>query len=74
VRLAAVYRAAGLQPPDLAELPADLARRSDLPLLLRFLERDGTLMRLSATRWISGPRRLGWSDVNQIATDVGRST
>jgi selenocysteine-specific elongation factor len=52
-RLASVYTAAGLQPPELAELPADLARRSDLPLLLRFLERDGTLMRLSATRWIS---------------------
>jgi selenocysteine-specific elongation factor len=52
VRLAAVYRAAGLQAPDLAELPADLFSRDDLPLLLRQLERDGCLVRLATTRWI----------------------
>ncbi|MGH7449095.1 MAG: selenocysteine-specific translation elongation factor, partial [Longimicrobiales bacterium] len=45
-RLAAVYRAAGLEPPELAALPPELVGRGDLPLLIRFLERDGTLLRL----------------------------
>lgn len=50
--IAAVYLAARLEPPDTAELPAALAARPDLPLLLRFLERDGTLIRLGPTRLI----------------------
>ncbi|HEX6309855.1 MAG TPA: selenocysteine-specific translation elongation factor [Longimicrobiales bacterium] len=52
-RLAELFRSAGAQPPDVAELPPDLGGRPDLPLLIRFLERDGTLVRLSATRLIS---------------------
>jgi selenocysteine-specific elongation factor len=52
-RLAAIYAAARLEPPDLPDLPADLAGRPDLSVLLRFLERDGILLRLSATRLIS---------------------
>ncbi|MEX0906772.1 MAG: selenocysteine-specific translation elongation factor, partial [Gemmatimonadota bacterium] len=51
VQLLALYDDAGLQPPDLQELPADLAAREDLPLLLRHLERDGRLTRLTNTRW-----------------------
>ena len=51
-RIADIYAAARLEPPDLAELPADLARRDDLPVLIRFLEREGVLLRLSATRLI----------------------
>ena len=52
-RIAAVYDAAGLEPPELTQLPPDLARRDDLLLLARFLERDGTLIRLAAGRLIS---------------------
>jgi selenocysteine-specific elongation factor len=52
-RLADLYAHAGLEPPELSDLPAELADRADLPLLIRFLERDGTLLRLSATRLIS---------------------
>ena len=51
-QLAKIYRNAGLEPPDLDELPPELATRPDLALLIRFLERDGTLIRLSATRLI----------------------
>src|SRR5690606_5561432 len=52
-RIADLYHGAGLQPPDLADLPPDLRDRADLPLLVRFLERDGRLLRLSATRLMS---------------------
>ncbi|HSK19109.1 MAG TPA: selenocysteine-specific translation elongation factor [Longimicrobiales bacterium] len=52
-RLAGFYEAAGLDAPELGDLPADLAGRADLPVLIRFLERGGTLLRLSATRLIS---------------------
>ena len=51
-RLAHLFEIARLEPPELSSLPADLAERPDLPVLLRFLERDGTLLRLSATRLI----------------------
>jgi selenocysteine-specific elongation factor len=53
-RLLDIYRQAGLEPPERADLPAELAERSDLPLLIRFLERDGTLIRLSPSRLIWG--------------------
>jgi selenocysteine-specific elongation factor len=49
-RLARFYAAAGLQAPDLSELPHDLAG-SDTPALLRFLERQRVLVRLGPTRW-----------------------
>jgi selenocysteine-specific elongation factor len=49
--LAALLEAAGLEPPDLAELPPELAARADLPALLRFLERQGRVVRLTPTRW-----------------------
>ena len=52
-RLAGLYETAGLEAPEVGDLPADLAGRPDLPVLIRFLERDGTLLRLSATRLIS---------------------
>jgi selenocysteine-specific elongation factor len=47
----AAYAAAALQPPDLDELPADLRDRPDLLLLLRHLEREGRLVRLTPSRW-----------------------
>ncbi|HUF51692.1 MAG TPA: selenocysteine-specific translation elongation factor [Longimicrobiales bacterium] len=50
-RLLALFAAAGLQAPDLAELPPDLAGLADLTALLRFLERDGLLVRISHTRF-----------------------
>jgi selenocysteine-specific elongation factor len=50
-RLAAVFAAAGLQPPELHELPADLAADPTLHSLIRFLERDGVLVRIAAGRW-----------------------
>lgn len=49
--LAAVYAAAGLVAPEISELPGHLAGRDDLPLLLRHLEREGRLVRLTPTRW-----------------------
>jgi selenocysteine-specific elongation factor len=49
--LGGAFRNAGLEPPDLGDLPTDLATRPDLPVLLRFLERSGTLVRLTPTRW-----------------------
>ena len=52
-RLAGFYETAGLEAPELGDLPAELAGRADLPVLIRFLERSGTLLRLSATRLIS---------------------
>lgn len=42
--LRALYAAAGLAAPFLAELPNALARRPDLAQLLRFLEEEGTLV------------------------------
>jgi selenocysteine-specific elongation factor len=54
-RLLDIYRQAGLEPPERADLPAEFADRADLPLLIRFLERDGTLIRLT-------PGRLIWAD------------
>jgi selenocysteine-specific elongation factor len=51
-RLLDIYRQAGLEPPERADLPAEFAERADLPLLIRFLERDGTLIRLTPTRLI----------------------
>jgi selenocysteine-specific elongation factor len=54
-RLLDLYRQAGLEPPERADLPAEFAERADLPLLIRFLERDGTLIRLT-------PGRLIWAD------------
>jgi selenocysteine-specific elongation factor len=50
-RLAATFADAGLEPPELAELPLELAGTAGLPALLRFLERDGVLVRLTPTRW-----------------------
>jgi selenocysteine-specific elongation factor len=51
-RLADLFTSAGLEPPELPDLPDDLARRKDLALLIRFLERDGTLVRMSPVRLI----------------------
>ncbi|HSJ10814.1 MAG TPA: selenocysteine-specific translation elongation factor [Longimicrobiales bacterium] len=50
-RLTAFYRAAGLEAPDTADLPPGLADAADLPALLRFLERDGILVRVTPGRW-----------------------
>jgi selenocysteine-specific elongation factor len=52
-RLVDLLDGAGLEPPDLGELPPDLAGRQDLPVLLRFLERQGTVVRLTPTRCAS---------------------
>ncbi|CAN5794333.1 selenocysteine-specific translation elongation factor [soil metagenome] len=49
--IATVYAAAGLTAPELGDLPGHLAGRDDLPLLLRHLERNGRLVRLTPTRW-----------------------
>jgi selenocysteine-specific elongation factor len=49
--LEGVLRNAGLEPPDVGDLPTHLATRPDLPALLRFLERMGTIVRLTPTRW-----------------------
>ena len=54
-RLLDIYRHAGLEPPERTDLPAEFAERADLPLLIRFLERDGTLIRLT-------PSRLIWAE------------
>jgi selenocysteine-specific elongation factor len=51
-RLTAAYAAAGVQSPELHELPPDLASAPDLPLLIRLLERSGALVRLGGARWI----------------------
>jgi selenocysteine-specific elongation factor len=63
-RLEDIFARAALEPPELGELPVDLAGRADLQLLLRLLETGGSLLRLSATRWIhptavlEGTRRI----------------
>lgn len=49
--LADIYAAAGLLAPETGELPGHLAGRADLPLMLRHLEREGRLVRLTPTRW-----------------------
>jgi selenocysteine-specific elongation factor len=49
--LTAIFAAAGLQAPELHELPPELAALPALPALLRFLERDGILVQLAPTRW-----------------------
>ena len=80
--LEGLFRGAGLEPPDLGDLPSDLATRPDLPVLIRFLERTGTLVRLTPTRWadavavadvtgafrtqLPSDRGLGVSDFKQI--------
>jgi selenocysteine-specific elongation factor len=52
-RIAARFSDAGLEFLDLSELPSDLSARTDLPLLIRFLERDGHLVRLGGDRYIA---------------------
>lgn len=47
------FAAAALEPPELTHLPAELTSRPDFALLIRFLERDGTLIRLSPARLVS---------------------
>ncbi|HSJ30843.1 MAG TPA: selenocysteine-specific translation elongation factor [Longimicrobiales bacterium] len=67
-RLAGFYETAGLEAPDIGDLPADLAGRADLPVLIRFLERGGTLLRLSATRLISA--RAVSESVNEVRAQL----
>jgi selenocysteine-specific elongation factor len=49
--LTAIFAAAGMQPPELAELPAELGDANALLPLLRYLERQRTLVRLAPSRW-----------------------
>ncbi|MCG6990152.1 MAG: selenocysteine-specific translation elongation factor [Gemmatimonadetes bacterium] len=46
-RLAALYAASGLAPPTVAELPAELRGRVDLPEILRYMEGRGVLHTLA---------------------------
>jgi selenocysteine-specific elongation factor len=50
-RLSAVYAAAGVQAPDLHELPPGLANAPQLSALVRLLERRGAIIRLGGDRW-----------------------
>jgi selenocysteine-specific elongation factor len=50
-QLVRVFEAAGLEPPDVAELPADLGGADAVLPLLRHLERQGSLIRISQHRW-----------------------
>jgi selenocysteine-specific elongation factor len=50
-RLALVLDAAGLETPDVADLPADLGGADVVLPLLRHLERQGTVVRISQHRW-----------------------
>jgi selenocysteine-specific elongation factor len=50
-RLAAVYSAAGVQAPDLQELPSELSSAPQLGSLVRLLERRGAIIRLGGDRW-----------------------
>jgi selenocysteine-specific elongation factor len=52
-RICALLDASGLEPPELHELPPELAGRADLPVLVRLLERTGRIVRLAPTRWAS---------------------
>jgi selenocysteine-specific elongation factor len=52
-RVSGLLDDAGLEPPEPHELPQDLAGRGDLTVLLRFLERQGRVVRLTQTRWAS---------------------
>jgi selenocysteine-specific elongation factor len=63
-RLIELYRNAGLEPPDDDELPGELRDRPDLPLLIRQLESNGELIRLSISRLIRAQA------VSQAAADV----
>jgi selenocysteine-specific elongation factor len=65
-QLMAVLRDAGLEPPDVEELPPDLASRTDLPVLLRFLEGRGDAVRLTPSRWAA-------ADAISSAVEVVRS-
>jgi selenocysteine-specific elongation factor len=51
-RVLGAFRAAGLAPPSLAELPADIATRADLERLLRYLERQRELVQIAPGQWI----------------------
>jgi selenocysteine-specific elongation factor len=46
------FARAGLQPTDPAELPDPLTRRPDLAALVRYLEREGALVRVAAGLWM----------------------
>jgi selenocysteine-specific elongation factor len=50
-RLRTLFAAAALRAPAIEELPADLAGAAPLPALLRYLEREGTLVRIGTGRW-----------------------
>jgi len=50
-RLTALYAAAGLEAPDLAELPVEVTAGADPQPLLRFMEREGLLVRVTPVRW-----------------------
>jgi selenocysteine-specific elongation factor len=50
-RLVEFYRSSGLEAPDTDDLPPGLADAAELPLLLRFLEREGALVRVTPGRW-----------------------
>jgi selenocysteine-specific elongation factor len=52
-RICNALDACGLEPPELHELPAELAGRTDLPVMLRLLEREGRIVRLAPARWAS---------------------
>src|SRR5690606_37617785 len=50
-RLETTFREAGLRAPAPEELPPDLAFAPMLAALLRYLEREGRLVRIAAGRW-----------------------
>src|SRR5690606_24934697 len=52
--LIATFASAGLTPPSVSELPPALARRADLPDLLRLLEADGRIVALRPELYVDG--------------------
>jgi selenocysteine-specific elongation factor len=50
-QLTALFQEAGLEPPDVAELPRQLGTGDGLLPLLRYLERQQVLVRLAPSRW-----------------------
>jgi selenocysteine-specific elongation factor len=50
-RLSTIFDEAGIDAPDLHDLPTDLAADPALPAMLRHLETAGTLQRIAPGRW-----------------------
>jgi selenocysteine-specific elongation factor len=72
-RLRALFAAAGLQAPTLEEVPPDVAPAARLSVFLRYLEREGSLVRTAAGRWIDAAALRDGVSALRAQLPVGQS-